>query len=63
MNISVCGDDGTLYENYCALLRSQCEKNRYINVIDYGTCPARMRKNFLVKKFKIFDPYNKFRPY
>ncbi|CAF2759398.1 unnamed protein product [Rotaria sp. Silwood2] len=42
MNIPACGDDGYLYKNYCALLRGQCEKNRYINIIDYDTCPKNM---------------------
>ncbi|CAM4775730.1 unnamed protein product [Rotaria magnacalcarata] len=39
MNIAACGDDGYLYKNYCALLRGQCDNNRYINIIDYETCP------------------------
>lgn len=39
MEISTCGDDGHLYTNYCALLRGQCEKNRYIDILDYQRCP------------------------
>ena len=42
MNIATCGDDGYLYKNYCALLRGQCDKNRYINIIDYQTCPKKL---------------------
>ena len=52
MNIAACGDDGVLYRNYCAVLRSQCEKNRYIQIIDYDTCPEKtntMRKRLLFR--------------
>jgi hypothetical protein len=52
MDIAACGDDGVLYPNYCAVLRSQCEKNRYIQIIDYDTCPEKtntMRKRLLFR--------------
>ncbi|CAF0867726.1 unnamed protein product [Adineta ricciae] len=42
MDVRTCGDDGHLYKNYCALLRGQCEKNRYIHIVDYDTCPVKM---------------------
>lgn len=50
MDISTCGDDGNLYKNYCALLRGQCEKNRYIDIIDYQRCPS---KTFTTMRKKI----------
>lgn len=40
MSVRTCGDDGRLYKNYCALLLGQCEKNRYIDIVDYETCPS-----------------------
>lgn len=61
MNIPVCGDNGQLYENYCSILRHQCEKNQYINIIEYQTCPSRIRKNFSTKKLKYFGRYPDFR--
>lgn len=48
MNVATCGDDGVLYKNYCALLRGQCDKSRYIDIIDYETCPKKMT---LMSKF------------
>lgn len=62
--ISTCGDDGYLYKNYCALLRGQCEKNRYINIIDYDTCPKNlnlMRKIFFRKKNHTKNRFTNFR--
>ncbi len=64
-NISTCGDDGYLYKNYCALLRGQCEKNRYINIIDYDTCPNNnlnmMRKIFFRNKINYKNRFPNFR--
>ena len=56
-NIATCGDDGYLYKNYCALLRGQCDQNRYINIIDYDTCPNNiniMRKIFFRNKTQLY---------
>lgn len=64
MNISTCGDDGYLYKNYCALLRGQCDKDRYINIVDYETCPNDrnlMRKSFFVKIINFKNPFTNFR--
>ncbi|CAF3490311.1 unnamed protein product [Adineta steineri] len=63
-NIQTCGDDGHLYKNYCALLRGQCEKNRYIHIIDYDTCPNNMntmRKIFFRNKINYINRFPNFR--
>jgi hypothetical protein len=51
MDIPVCGNDKFLYRNYCSLLIEQCKKNEYINIINYGTCPSKNRKNKLRNYF------------
>lgn len=51
-NISVCGDNGQLYESYCSLLRAQCETNQYIKIINYDGCPIKKRKNNSQNKVK-----------
>ena len=48
--IAVCGDDQYLYKNYCVLLREQCERSRFINIIDYDQCPKQL--NFMRKRKK-----------
>ncbi len=60
MNIPVCGDDGYLYRNYCSVLIDQCKKNHYINIIDYGKCPVRKRKNILRNKYNYFNRFPSF---
>jgi hypothetical protein len=60
MDIAVCGDNGYLYKNYCSLLSDQCKKNQYINIINYGTCPIRKRKNILRNKFNYFNRLTNF---
>ena len=55
MNIPVCGHDGHLYQNYCSLLLAQCEKNQYINIIDYGTCPIIKYKDILVNQLNYLN--------
>ncbi len=63
-NISACGDDGYLYKNYCALLREQCEKNRFIDIIDYERCPKKlnmMRKKSFPSKIYTKNPFANFR--
>lgn len=64
MDVRTCGDDGHLYKNYCALLRGQCEKNRYIHIVDYDTCPAKMntmRKIFFRNKINYINSFPNFR--
>lgn len=50
-NVSVCGDNGKLYKNYCSLLIDQCVRKQYVNIIDYGSCPKRKRKEVIRNKF------------
>jgi hypothetical protein len=64
MNIPICADDGNLYKNYCVLLRGQCDKNRYINIIDYETCPNQMnmmRKIFFANLNNYLNRFPNFR--
>lgn len=60
MDIPVCGNNGYLYKNYCSLLNDQCETNQYINIIDYGTCPMKKRRNRLTSKLNYINQLNKF---
>ncbi|CAF4006303.1 unnamed protein product [Adineta steineri] len=50
MNVSVCGNNGMLYKNYCSLLLDQCHKKESINIIDYGQCPTMKSKQIRTNK-------------
>lgn len=59
-DVPVCGDDGHLHHNYCSILIDQCEKNHYIQIIDYGTCPIRKYKNILRNKIHYWNRFASF---